>query len=453
MNDLISRLVNWLQSSYTLRLLVLGVLALLLLIPIAMIDGLVSDRLSRRGRAVAEVCGKWGGPQTLTGPALVVPYTHQSEDTLPDGRHTIRAETRHAVFLPQRLNVDAAIACQTRYRGIFSVPVYNLTATLEGEFERPNVVELGVDPASVDWDRVHLVMGVSDVRGIQDEAVLTWNEQPVSFVPGTGEFMDRSAGIHAPVQLDEARHFTFSLPLSVHGSVELYFVPFGKNTAVTLSAASGDPSFQGNWLPAERTIGPAGFSARWSIPFLGRDYPQSWTSTTAMRRPVEQSRFGVQLVNPVDHYRMAERSVKYAFLFILLTFTVVWLIELQAHLRVHPVQCLLLGAALCIFYLLELSLSEHLGFMLAYGIASAAVVVLITAYSVAAFQRLSRALLLAGGLILLYAYLYMLLMNEDYALLAGSIGLFAVLALVMFTTRRIDWYAAGSSRTPTSPST
>lgn len=451
MNDPVNGLVNWLQGSHTLRLLVLGFLAVLLLIPIAMIDSLVSDRLSRRDRAIAEVSGKWGRSQTLTGPALVVPYTHRWEDTLPDGRHAVHTETRHAVFLPQRLDVRAAIACETRHRGIFSVPVYKLTATLEGEFTLPNVAALGIDPASVDWQRAHLAVGVSDVRGIQQETALTWNDRQLPLLPGTGDFMDRPAGIHAPVPLDDAQRFTFSLPLALHGSVELYFVPFGRNTTVTLDADSGDPSFQGNWLPAERTVSPEGFSAQWSIPFLGRNYPQAWKSDTAMRGPIEQSRFGVQLVNPVDHYRMAERSVKYAFLFILLTFTVVWLIELQTRLRVHPVQYLLLGAALCIFYLLELSLSEHLGFMIAYVIASAAVVVLIAAYSAAALRRLSRALILAGSLALLYAYLYLLLMNEDYALLVGSIGLFAVLALVMFTTRRIDWYAAGSHRANTPP--
>jgi inner membrane protein len=214
----------------------------------------------------------------------------------------------------------------------------------------------------------------------------------------------------------------------------------------------GSPSFQGNWLPTERTVESNGFGAKWSISFLGRSYPQSWTSETSMLEPVNNSRFGVQLVNTVDHYRMAARSVKYAALFILLTFATVWLIEILARVRVHTIQYLMLGAALCLFYLLELSLSEHIGFPFAYAVASAAVIGMVGAYSYVVLRRLSRALVVAGAVTLLYAYLYLLLMNEDYALLIGSIGLFAILGAIMYATRRVDWYSAGSATaSPTTP--
>lgn len=163
-----------------------------------------------------------------------------------------------------------------------------------------------------------------------------------------------------------------------------------------------------------------------------------------MKEAIDFSRFGVELANPVDHYRMAERSVKYAGLFILLTFAAVWLIEVLAGVRVHPIQYLMLGGALCLFYLLELSLSEHLGFPLAYAVASAAVVSMVAAYGVVVLQRLSRGLVVGAGVALLYIYLYILLMNEDYALLIGSIGLFVILGAIMFATRRVDWYAVGA---------
>src|SRR6185295_13916086 len=185
------------------------------------------------------------------------------------------------------------------------------------------------------------------------------------------------------------------------------------------------------------------------IPFLGRNYPQAWTSMAAMRDSIERSRFGVDLIDPVDQYRMAERSVKYAGLFILLTFAAVWLIEVLAGVRVHPIQYLLLGSALCLFYLLELSLSEHLGFLISYAIASISVIALAAAYCSVVLQRRSRAAVVAAGISLLYTYLYTLLMNEDYALLAGSIGLFAILAAIMYATRRVDWYAVGVERPQT----
>jgi inner membrane protein len=172
-----------------------------------------------------------------------------------------------------------------------------------------------------------------------------------------------------------------------------------------------------------------------------------------MREAIERSRFGVELVNPVDHYRMSDRSVKYAGLFVLLTFATIWLIEVLAGVRVHPIQYLMLGGALCLFYLLELSLSEHLGFPAAYALASVAVIGMVAAYAVVVLRQVSRAAIVGTGVALLYAYLYILLMNEDYALLIGSIGLFLVLAAIMFTTRRVDWYAAGSRRSaPSEPS-
>lgn len=169
-----------------------------------------------------------------------------------------------------------------------------------------------------------------------------------------------------------------------------------------------------------------------------------------MREAIDGSRFGVELMNPVDHYRMAERSVKYARLFVLLTFAAVWLIEVLARVRVHPIQYLMIGGALCLFYLLELSLSEHLGFPLAYAIASISVIAMVAAYSVVALHSVRRALVVGAGVALLYAYLYILLMNEDYALLIGSVGLFAILAAIMYATRRVDWYGAGT-RPPVSP--
>ena len=227
----------------------------------------------------------------------------------------------------------------------------------------------------------------------------------------------------------------------------MYFAPFGQNTSVELKSNYPHPSFQGNWLPVERTVSKEGFEASWSIPFLGRSFPQAWTSTGEMRQAVHDSRFGVEFLNPVDHYRMAERSVKYASLFILLTFATLWLFEVRAGVRVHPIQFLMLGGALCLFYLLLLSLSEHLAFALAYGLASIAVIGMVAAYGIVVLRGIGRALAVATGVALLYGYLYVLLVNEDYALLIGSIGLFLILGLIMFATRRIDWYAAGKANT------
>jgi inner membrane protein len=454
MLDSVERLASSIRSSQMLRLFSVGLLALLLQIPIAMIGGLVAERQERRQAAVTEVSSKWGNVQSIIGPVLIVPYTYRSTETSASGLQITRTETRNAIFLPEQLRVRGSIDAELRHRGIFSIPVYKVGLTLEGEFTRPSFAELGLEPAGVAWNRAQLAIGISDARAIQQETAVTWNGKPVSFLPGTGAFTDGGTGIHAVVGLaNGGQRAQFSFPLSLNGSLGVYLTPFAQNTIVELQSNYGHPSFQGNWLPVERSVSDAAFRAKWSIPFLGRNYPQAWKAEVGMRKEIDGSRFGVELVNPVDYYRMAEGSVKYAGLFILLTFATLWLIEVLAGVRVHPIQYLLLGGALCLFYLLELSLSEHLGFPLAYTVASFSVVALVAGYSVVVLHHIRRALFVIAVVSLLYAYLYILLMNEDYALLIGSVGLFLILAAIMYATRRVDWYAVGTrSPAPLDPS-
>jgi inner membrane protein len=444
MEDFVDRLATSMRKSQLLRLFVLAVLALLLQIPVSMIGGLVSERQQRHDAAVTEVSSKWGEAQSITGPALVVPYTHRWTDDA-GGRPITRTETRNAIVLPEQLTIHGTMMSEVRRRGIFSVPVYRLGMRVEGEFAHLRLDELHVAPGDVDWRRAHLAVGVSDVRAIQEATTLTWSGRPIDFLPGTGNFVEGGTGIHAPVAIDDTtQRFRFAFPLALNGSLGVDVVPFARTTTFELAGDYPHPSFQGKWLPAERTVGEHAFTARWSIPFLGRGYPQTWSSDSSMAETIAASRFGVQLVNPVDHYHMASRSVKYAFLFILLTFATLWLIEVLAGVRVHPIQYLMLGGALCLFYLLELALSEHLGFPVAYALASVAVIGMVGGYSLAILRRASRAAIVAAGVALLYGYLYLLLMNEDYALLVGSVGLFVILGAIMFVTRRVDWYAVGT---------
>jgi inner membrane protein len=440
----VERTIESVRSSQMLRLLYIGFLALLRQVPIILIHELVSEREARQAEAVADISSKWGAAQSVTGPVLVLPYTHRFTERSPDGVDSRMSQARSAVFLPEQLNVKGTMTTESRKRGIFSVPVYNAGVTIEGQFARPDLLQLGIEPATVEWARAFLAVGIADTRAIQQETSVNWNGQQVAFLPGTQSFTQIGNGIHAPVSISAATgQVAFSFPISLNGSVSARFAPFGQNTSVALTANSGHPSFQGNWLPTERTINNEGFTANWSIPFLGRGYPQSWTTDTDMRANVEASRFGVDLVNPVDQYRMSQRSVKYALLFILLTFAAVWLMEVLVAVRVHSIQYLMLGGALVLFYLLELSLSEHIGFAAAYLIASLSVIAMVGGYGMAVLGRTSRAAAVAAGVAVLYGYLYLLLMNEDYALLAGSIGLFVVLAAIMYATRRVDWYAIG----------
>jgi inner membrane protein len=435
-----------LRESKTLRLLGVGFLVLLLQIPVFMIGGLVSERQARRNAAIADVSSKWGSSQTLIGPALALPYTARFTETAPTGLQIPRTDTRTAIVLPSKLHVRGTVDAENRTRGIFSIPVYRLKANVEGEFARINPSDFGVAATDVLWDRAQLVVGITDVRAIQEQTALTWNGRTVRFDPGVGRFLDAQTGLHAEVGADETTgRFTFSFPLSLNGSVSLAMVPFAEETTVEITSNSPSPNFQGAWLPADRTVSATGFTAKWTIPFLGRNYPQSWT-TAGMRDTILKSAFGVELIDPVDYYRMADRSVKYAALFILLTFASVWLIEVLSSVRIHPIQYLLLGAALCVFYLLELSLAEHLGFGAAYAIAATSVLGLVAAYCVAILDTAPQAAFVSSGVAALYGYLFVLLTNEDYALLIGSIGLFVTVAGVMLLTRRVDWYGGRALR-------
>jgi inner membrane protein len=421
------------------------------MIPIVMIYQIVWERQSRRDTVVAEVASSWGNQQVVFGPALILPYTVRTVETSAAGKETVRVETRHGVFLPKSLNAKGRIDVETRSRGIFHVPVYQLKLTMDGEFRAPNLKELAIDPATVDWSRAHMAVGISDVRAIRQQSAVTWNGQPTSFLPGTGSFANVGGGIHAPVEVSAATLAApFSFELSLNGSSGVYLAPFAEETTAQFTSNSPHPSFQGSWLPTERSVSEQGFDATWKVSYLGRNYPQSWLSTAAPERmgPIEGSRFGVDLIEPVDTYRMADRSVKYAVLFILLTFASVWLIEILAGARVHPIQYLLLGAAMCVFYLLELSLAEHLPFSVAYGIACLAVVAMIAAYSRVIFRKHRHTAVVTAGTTILYGYLFVLLTNEDAALLVGSIGLFLSIAGIMFATRGMDWYGEDSSSRP-----
>jgi len=444
MTDPVDRLATSIRDSQLLRLALLAVLALLLQIPVSMIGGLVDERQQRSDAAVAEVSSKWGEAQSITGPVLVVPYTRRWTDDA-GARPINRVETRNAIVLPDQLTIHGTMQSEVRRRGIFSVPVYRVGLRIEGEFAHPRLDELGVAPGDVDWTRAHLAVGVSDTRAIEEQTTLTWNGRRIDFLPGTGGFAEGGTGIQATVAItDTTQRVRFAFPLELNGSLRLDLVPFARTTDVELTGNYPHPSFQGKWLPAERTVGAHAFTARWSIPFLGRGYPQTWSSDSSITQTIAASRFGVQLVDPVDHYHMAARSVKYAFLFILLTFATLWLIEVLAGVRVHPIQYLMQGGALCLFYLLELALSEHLGFPVAYALASVAVIGMVGGYSLAILRRASRAAVVATGVALLYGYLYLLLMNEDYALLIGSVGLFMIFGAIMFVTRRVDWFTIGA---------
>lgn len=445
-------------SKPLVRLLLIAGLVLLLQVPILLIESVIREREYTRIAAVDEVTGKWGQGQTIMGPVMTIPYTHRFKTEDKNGKDVWREQVKLAAFLPETLDLAGTVNGDHRKRGIYDIPVYTSSLSITGRFVRPDFTGLGIAETEVHWDRASLVMLISEVRAVKNQAVLSWNSHPVSFVPGIGRMAEGRtecipAGIHADLsgKLD-GTGFNFSIPLDIQGSQSLRFAPFGKITTAGLKGDWTAPSFQGNWLPNGHKLDGLGFSAQWSIPYLGRNYPQAWPDAWLWEKEIQKSIFGVDMLSPVDAYRMSIRSVKYEVLFLALTFVVLWLFEIRSGLKVHPIQYLFVGAGMCLFYLLHLSLAEHIGFGPAYILAAGAVTGLISVYAMTMLKTGSRALIMSAMLVALYSCLYVLLQEEDYALLIGSVGLFGVLAMLMFATRKIDWFhmSPASKQTPSS---
>ncbi len=433
-----------LTESLIFKIVFTGILSLALLIPLTMVSGIVTERESRRESALSEVSSKWGGEQTIIGPVLTVPYRHYYKDE----KNVTRMSIENAYFLPDALAIEGTITPEKRSRGLYEVILYRLEGlSILGRFSVPDFSRLRVPEKDILWDEACLTVGIPDTRGIQQRVSLTWNNKAIPFLPGVRGSGLYESGIHAFIQdiRSGARTFDFAMKLSIQGSSSLSFAPLGQETTVRLRSSWPHPSFTGACLPSTRKITSEGFEAGWKVSYFGRNFPQEFTDSAKINPA--NSAFGVILYQPVDFYQKCVRAVKYGFLFVSLTFLCFFLFEVFMGLKIHPLQYLMVGFALCLFYLLFLSLSEYMNFIVSYLIASVGVIAMITGYSIKVLKTRKRGGLMAGLLTGLYAYLFILLQNEDYTLLLGSVALFAVLGAVMYITRNIDWYrvSLGSS--------
>lgn len=432
-----------LRTSVIARLLVMGLILIGLLIPLAMVQSVVSERSQRRNSVAEDMSGTWGGSQTIAGPMLIVPYRTSMTDSEGKTRHT----TWRATFLPEALDVQGVLEPEVRKRTLFKVVVYRAHLKISGRFSRPDLS--GVTRATVEplWSEAVVSISIADPRGIARRASLKWNGVDMPLEPGAIDTGLSPSGLHVPVDLTNAlagNSIPFALDLDVNGHRDLRILPVGSETAMQLTSSWPHPSFVGGPLPDPRTVTENGFTAVWRVPYFGRGFSRAWTDAgldrDKMKIQADASAFGVSLVQPVDIYQQAERAVKYASLFFVMTFVVFFLFEVVRARLLHPVQYVFIGFAMCMFYLLLVSISEHVGFDAAYAGAATVTILLIASYSVFVLGGFWEGMLIGTALGAVYGFLYLLLRLEDYALLAGSIGLFAMLALVMLLTRRVNWY-------------
>ena len=426
-----------LKSSATMRIIVIGVMSFVLMVPAIMIQYLVHDREMARDAAASEVSQKWGDRQLLAGPILTVPIRKQ----ITDNRNwTTSTCKRYAHFLPDTLSINGSVTPHIRSRGIYDIALYNGKLQVTGSFSLPQFEGMGLDGEEILWDEASLAVGITDMKGIKETIKINWNGAAVEATPGIESNDIIASGVSAPVALDGAvKKYPFSFALDLNGSRELRFLPLGKDTAVMLTSPWPAPSFQGAFLPEKRDVTDHGFTAAWRTLQVNRNYPQRWIGK---QKDISASAFGVDFFSPVSRYQMTERSLKYSILFIGLTFTAYFVIELLSGKALHPIQYLLIGLALVLFYTLLLSLSEHIGFTYSYLAAATGTIVLITAYTAGVLSHKGISLVIASLLSVLYAFLFVILQMEDYALLLGSFGLFIILGTVMFLTRKVDWSSA-----------
>lgn len=423
--------------SFTLKVLGIGALALLMLIPLLQVQGLISERNGLRYQAMVQVATRWGEAQTVGGPLLALPYRQRWKT---DQGWAERTSTR--LLLPATLSVDATLRTATRAYGIYATPVYTAGIDMSARFETDDLAVLR-EVAAQGAGKLELRLPLSDVRGLREVRAVRINGQEHRLQPGsiTAGYATAAVVLEAPLL---QAPITLELSLDLAGTESIQFLPLGRTTQLKLAADWGDPSFTGAFLPVRHEVAEQRFDASWQVLELNRGYGQHWDDGEPEAARIAASAFGATLYQPASIYQQNERAGKYGVLFIALSFVAFFLFEVLKKLRVHPVQYLLIGVALCTFYVLLLALSEQIGFGAAYALAAAAVALLVGGYAAAVLSTRRAGLVLGGSLCLVYGLLYGLVVSEQYSLLIGALALLAVIALLMYLTRRVDWY--GESR-------
>lgn len=464
--SLLDRFNRWLKESIMIKLVSIGFLILILLIPSSWISSLISERQSRSGEVINEITDKWSSAQTVLGPVLVIPFTKVETVTRWEKGERVQEVVKsihRAYFLPEKFSVKGAIAPEVRHRGIYQAVVYTSDIDISAEFANPDFSKWEITDDLVHWKDASLVIGIADQRGINEDPLILSGEKKyvaepagdigvllyrtenysdaATVAPQTGE-----SGILASLEWASRSDVktAFNIALKLKGSDGIYFVPAGKSTQINLSSTWASPSFEGRMLPDNHQVSEKGFDANWKVLSYNRPFSQQWQDQEQI---LGGSDLGVRLLIPADEYQKSMRTSKYDVLIIILAFTSLFLVEITARLRIHPFQYILIGAALIIYYTLLLSFSEHFGYNIAYIISSLATVILLTLYSISFLRSRALVTLFGGLMTIFYVFIFVIIQAEDFSLLLGSIGLFLIIAVIMYFSRNIRWYGETELKT------
>lgn len=431
-----------------LKMLIILALSLLLLIPKLMIGNLIDERESTSQKAKNEIAKKWGNAQCIAGPYIYIPakYDNQKKEKVADD----------LIIFPDSFEIDGTVNSQILHRGIYDVAVYSAPFNIKGNFTSPKYLENYNLEKKYLTNKAEYRFFIRDLRGL--------NEQIELITPQNREILLKSSKnnygyLSCPANIDGILNndtIPYSLKLQLKGSQGLYILPCGNTSIAHIKSNSNSPSFTG-FLPNNRQINDNGFTADWQVIDLNRSFSQTLFSGTFEDEVLGQSKYrytrldsddtdemdeymGFSVKTGINQYQQNTRANKYAFLIIILTFITVLFVEIYKETPVHLIQYLLVGIALVLFYSLLLSFSEFMAFGWSYLIAAIMTIALITVY-MAAILKLKKTALLIGGLMsVLYIYIFILLSMETLSLLAGSIGLFIILAIIMMASQKINWY-------------
>jgi inner membrane protein len=435
-------------QSNTAKMVMVGFLTLVLLIPLYFVQNLIDERTHRKSDMVDEVTELWGKDILFYGPILRVPYTSYETYNVTNPKTNVttiqrKSTTDYAYFFPNTLaNTTTVKKNESLKRGIFNHVVFTADMHFKGDFTYPNLAKLGLTEEQMQWDKAAIVVKTTNLKSIKSELKIQLNENKLNFEPLNSEKSDYSvlttnAFNYKDYVKTDALKFKFSI--TYNGSNSIKFIPIGKSTTVGITSDWESPSFEGSFAASDttKTVNQKGFHADWKILDINRTFTQQYVRSL---HDLDDYLFGVKLIQTVDEYQQNERASKYGFLVIGLTFLLFFLIQSISKINIHIFQYTMIGLALIMFYTLLISITEHSSFSLAYAIAGSSVVGLITLYSVSILKNKKFPMFIGIALTVLYTFIYVIIQLEDYALLVGSIGLFAILAGVMYFSRKIDWH-------------
>ena len=420
---------KWHQS-ITLKLILLAFLGLILMIPLELIKEIIKERQTEGEKVKKEISDQWASKQYLAGPVLNIPYR-----TVPAGKEEKSQEGIWHI-LPDNLDIQGNIKPEIRYRGIYKAVVYDSDIEIRCLITVPDAAALkGCD---LRLNEAYYTFGISDNRGLRGKIVMKSGDRDLEAEPGVKDTDIFPSGISfMNPEIKAGEQVSLALNLALSGSEGLFIAPLGKTTVARLSSAWPSPSFNGNFLPAGREVGEKGFKAEWEVTHLNRNFPQSWTGDAF--HPLESS-FGVDLFQPVDHYQKSWRSARYGILFIALTFLVLIFLEITRKETIHIFHYFLVSLGLILFFSLLNSISEQIGFNIAYLISASATIALITTFTATLMKERKRAFIVLGLLVVLYTFIFVLLSLKDFAYLAGNIGLFILLSVVMILSGKMKLF-------------